>query len=205
MINLSAEGGHFESASHGDNGCLSLGELITQLHLYLCFWGDWAQKADACCVTVQPLGSVKTIEVNGWITTNFLFLTGCSRYTTVWILLWQFWGFFIPHWSSILVLCQASVYTAAFSPLMRGGDPAPRVCRLPHFMAQALHSGWTVCRTQRAVPLLFSPCPQAAFKRPLAEEAHLIHWLQRGKQFRLGLYLFQEYDYNGNLRKEGGW
>lgn len=36
MINLSAEGSHFESASHRDNGCLTQGELIKQLHLYLC-------------------------------------------------------------------------------------------------------------------------------------------------------------------------
>lgn len=32
MINLSAEGGHFESASRGDDGCVSPGELVTPLH-----------------------------------------------------------------------------------------------------------------------------------------------------------------------------
>lgn len=42
-INLSAGGGHFESASYRDNGCLSLSGLIKQLHLYLCLWGDWVQ------------------------------------------------------------------------------------------------------------------------------------------------------------------
>lgn len=40
MINLSAVGGHFESASYRDDGCLALGELIKELHLYLCLWGD---------------------------------------------------------------------------------------------------------------------------------------------------------------------
>lgn len=40
MINLSAEGGHFESASHRDDGCFALGELVKELALYLCLWGD---------------------------------------------------------------------------------------------------------------------------------------------------------------------
>lgn len=43
MINLSAEGGHFESVSYRDNGRLSLGELIKELHLCLCLRGDRAQ------------------------------------------------------------------------------------------------------------------------------------------------------------------
>lgn len=96
------------------------------------------------------------------------------------------------------------VYSSPFLPFLRGGDPTPRVCRLLHFTAQALHSGWTVCRTRHTMPLLFSPCPQAAFKWPLAEEARLIYRLEGRKQVGLGLDLFQGYDYNGNLEEGRG-
>lgn len=47
MINLSAEGGHFESASHRDDGCFALGELVKELGLYLCLRGDGAPKEAA--------------------------------------------------------------------------------------------------------------------------------------------------------------
>ena len=97
------------------------------------------------------------------------------------------------------------MFTTAFSPLfLRGGDPTPRVCRLLHFTAQALHSGWTVCRTRHTMPLLFSPRPPAAFKWPLAREARLIYRLEGRKQVGLGLDLFQGYDYNGNLEEGRG-
>lgn len=111
---------------------------------------------------------------------------------------------FIPHSNHVLVLCRESVFTAAFAPLLRGGDPAPQVCHLLHFMAQALHSGWTVCRTRHTMLLLFSPRPPAAFKWPLAEEARLIYRLEGRKQVGLGLDLFQGYDHNGNLEEGRG-
>lgn len=96
------------------------------------------------------------------------------------------------------------VYSSLSSPFLRGGDPTPRVCRLIHFTAQSLHSGWTVCRTRHTTPLLFSPRPQAAFKWPLAEEARPIYRAKGRKQVALGLDLFQGYDYNGNLEEGKG-
>ncbi len=53
-------GGHFESASYRDNGCLSLGKLIKELHLYLCLRGDWAQTKHTHAVRQPHLLAVLT-------------------------------------------------------------------------------------------------------------------------------------------------
>lgn len=59
MINLSAEGGHFESASRRDDGCRALGGLVRGLHLCWRSWGDQAQstKRGACWEAAAPLGT----------------------------------------------------------------------------------------------------------------------------------------------------
>lgn len=62
MINLSAEGGHFESAPHRDNGCLSLGELIKTSSVFVLMGRLSTHKTNARCVTASPLGSSDTVE-----------------------------------------------------------------------------------------------------------------------------------------------
>lgn len=84
MINLSAGGGHFESASYRDNGCRSLSELIKRTSSVFVLMGRLStDKTDACCVTAYPLGRFNITEVTGWNKTKFLCLIVC-RYT-VWI------------------------------------------------------------------------------------------------------------------------
>lgn len=121
-------------------------------------------------------------------------------------ILWLCTAFFYHFTVLTLPFPRVCVYCSLFFSVLFswGGDPALQVCHLLHSTAQALHSGWTVCRTPHAMLLLFSSHPPAAFKWPLAVEAHLIYRLEGRKQVGLGLDLFQGYDYKGNLEEERG-
>lgn len=104
--------------------------------------------------------------------------------------------FFISLSSPILVLHQASMFTAAFSPLVVRRRSSSSTVSL-----STLHGSGTAFWLNG---LQDTPHHAAASKRPLAEKARLIYRLEGRKQVWLGLDLFQGFDYNGNLEEGRG-
>lgn len=211
MINLSAEGSHFESASYRDNGCLWLGALIAQLHLYL--------STDNRCLlgnSLTPPRFVKApnpVDRRGNLQVNVVFTQ--IRIQLQCLYKWE------QSWTALSPAAQHSAFHATLqlhSCPLRGeyvySSPLSPFCEAEIQLLEcvACHTSrlrrWILTERSVGHDTPRRSCSLLAHKLPLSDRWPRRHvWFidsKGGKQVGLGLDLFQGYDYNGNLEEGRG-